>query len=107
VPHKPGSGRLTVTIFGGGATGAKLAAELHAAAKVLVSYGFDHVGPQRYMKIVLVEVSADALRMACGLVLPSTITVWATGIKAANFLARPGDKPLATNKLNQLKVNGQ
>jgi NADH dehydrogenase len=142
LPHLPGSGPLTVTIVGGGATGVELAAELHAAAKILVSYGFYHVDPQRYMKIVLVEaaprllaqlperlsasalrelrnlgvevhtgeqvveVLADSLRMASGLVIASTITVWAAGVKAADFLSRLGGEPLATNKLNQLLVNG-
>ena len=142
VPRMPGRGPLTVTIVGGGATGVELAAELHAAVKVLVSYGFDNIDPERDMKIVLVEagprllaqlperlseaalrelrklsvevhtservveVSPLALQMASGLVIPSTITVWAAGIKAADFLTKLGDKPLEANHLNQLKVNG-
>ncbi|MDB5931278.1 MAG: NAD(P)/FAD-dependent oxidoreductase [Polaromonas sp.] len=145
VPHTAGTGPLTVAIVGGGATGVELAAELHAAARVLVSYGFDHIDPQTDMKIVLVEasprllvqlperlsasallelrklaievhtgekvveVSASGLRMASGLVIPSTITVWAAGVKAADFLTRLGeapDQPLETNRLNQLMVNG-
>ena len=43
VPRAPGSGRLTVAIVGGGATGVELSAELHAAARVLGNYGFDHI----------------------------------------------------------------
>ncbi|MDB5744387.1 MAG: NAD(P)/FAD-dependent oxidoreductase [Polaromonas sp.] len=141
VPRTAGSGLLTVAIVGGGATGVELAAELHAAARVLVSYGFDHIDPQKDMKIVLVEaaprllvqlperlsesalrelrklavevhtgervveVSAAGLRMASGLVIASTITVWAAGVKAADFLSTLGDAPLETNKLNQLMVN--
>ncbi|MDB5845899.1 MAG: dehydrogenase [Polaromonas sp.] len=143
VPHTAARGPLTVAIVGGGATGVELAAELHAAARVLVSYGFDHIDPQKDMKIVLVEasprllvqlperlsesalrelrklavevhtgekvveVTADSLSMASGLVIHSTITVWAAGVKAADFLTTLGGaNPLETNKLNQLMVNG-
>jgi NADH dehydrogenase len=54
-------GRLTVAIVGGGATGVELAAELHASAKVLASYGFDHVHPERDLRIVLVEAAPRLL----------------------------------------------
>jgi NADH dehydrogenase len=61
----------------------------------------------------VVEVTADAVKMASGMVISSTITVWAAGIKAADFLAqlggddRGGLPPLETNRLNQLVVNGR
>jgi NADH:ubiquinone reductase (H+-translocating) len=147
VPREPGSGRLTVAIVGGGATGVELAAELHAAARVLANYGFDHIHPEKDLQIVLVEaaprllaqlperlsesalrelrklaievhtnervveVTADHLTMASGKVISSTLTVWAAGVKAADFLrtlsAGPdGTGALETNKLNQLVVNG-
>lgn len=54
VPRTADSGRLAVVIVGGGATGVELAAELHAAARVLASYGFDHIDPQKDLQIVLV-----------------------------------------------------
>ncbi|MDO9360221.1 MAG: NAD(P)/FAD-dependent oxidoreductase [Polaromonas sp.] len=60
VPRE-GSGGLTVTIVGGGATGVELAAELHAAARVLASYGFDHIHPEKDLKIVLVEAAPRLL----------------------------------------------
>lgn len=52
---------LSVTIVGGGATGVELAAELHAAARVLSSYGFDHVDPATDLKIVLIEAAPRLL----------------------------------------------
>ena len=147
VPRSAGSGRLTVAIVGGGATGVELAAELHAAARVLANYGFDHIHPEKDLQIVLVEaaprllaqlperlsesalrelrklaievhtnekvveVTADSLKMASGKVISSSITVWAAGVKAADFLKNLGGgdsgmPPLETTRLNQLLVNG-
>ncbi|MEO7885680.1 MAG: NAD(P)/FAD-dependent oxidoreductase [Polaromonas sp.] len=143
VPRVAGSGRLTVAIVGGGATGVELAAELHAAARVLANYGFDYIHPEKDLQIVLVEasprllaqlperlsesamrelrklaievhtnekvveVTADSLKMASGKVISSSITVWAAGVKASDFLQTLGDgNPLETNRLNQLMVNG-
>ena len=146
VPRHAGSGRLTVTIVGGGATGVELAAELHAAARILGNYGFDHINPEKDLQIVLVEaaprllaqlperlgdsalrelrklavevhtnekvieVTEGSVKMASGKVISSNITVWAAGVKAADFLktlgAGPdGQDPLETNKLNQLMVD--
>ena len=143
VPRAEGSGLLTVTIVGGGATGVELAAELHAAARVLGNYGFENINPEKDLQIVLVEagprllaqlperlglaaekelrklavdvytnekvieVTEDSLRMASGKVIQSTLTVWAAGVKAADFLrTMGGNEPLEVNKLNQLLVNG-
>lgn len=143
VPRNAGSGRLTVAIVGGGATGVELAAELHASAKVLANYGFDHIHPEKDLQIVLieaaprllaqlperlsdaalrelrklaievhtnervVEVTGDSLKMASGKVISSSLSVWAAGVKAADFLkSLGGDAPLETNRLNQLVVNG-
>ncbi len=147
VTRAVGSGRLTVAIVGGGATGVELAAELHASARVLGHYGFDHINPEKDLQIVLVEagprllaqlperlgesalrelrklavevhtnekvveVTEGSLKMASGKVISSTITVWAAGVKAADFLktfgaAADGSGALETSKLNQLLVNG-
>lgn len=146
VPREAGSGRLTVAIVGGGATGVELAAELHAAARSLASYGLDNIHPEKDLQIVLVEasprllsqlperlsesaarelrklaievhtnervveVTADGLKMASGKMVRSTITVWAAGVKAPDFLkglgGHNGLPPLETNKLNQLSVHG-
>lgn len=150
VPRSAGSGRLTVAIVGGGATGVELAAELHAAARVLANYGFDHIHPEKDLQIVLVEaaprllaqlperlsesalrelrklaievhtnekvveVTENSLKMASGKVISSSITVWAAGVKAADFLKNLGGdaggdsvRPvLETTRLNQLLVNG-
>ena len=61
VPRTADSGRLTVAIVGGGATGVELAAELHAAARVLGHYGFDHIHPEKDLQIVLVEAGPRLL----------------------------------------------
>ena len=61
VPRAEGSGLLTVTIVGGGATGVELAAELHAAARILGSYGFENINPEKDLKIVLVEAGPRLL----------------------------------------------
>ncbi|MDI1340213.1 NAD(P)/FAD-dependent oxidoreductase [Polaromonas sp.] len=143
VPRSAGSGRLTVAIVGGGATGVELAAELHASAKVLANFGFDHIHPEKDLQIVLVEaaprllaqlperlsdaalrelrklaievhtnekvveVTENSLKMASGKVISSSLSVWAAGVKAADFLkSLGGDAPLETNRLNQLVVNG-
>ena len=147
VPRSAGSGRLSVVIVGGGATGVELAAELHASARLLANYGFDHIHPEKDLQIVLVEaaarllsqlperlgeaavrelrklaievhtnekvveVTADHVKMASGKVIVSTLTVWAAGVKAADFLKglggdEFGKSVLDTNKLNQLLVNG-
>lgn len=143
VPRQAGTGRLTVAIVGGGATGVELAAELHASARMLANFGLDHIHPEKDLQIVLVEaaprllsqlpdrlsesavrelrklaievhtnekvveVTAEGLKMASGKVIGSTITVWAAGVKAADFLKGiGGESPLETNKLNQLIVDG-
>ena len=59
----------------------------------------------------VVEVAADHLRLASGRVIASNLTVWAAGVKAADFLTTlgadaDGQHGLPTNKLNQLVVNG-
>ena len=54
-PNGPGEGHLTVCIIGGGATGVELAAELHTTTSILTSYGFEHIDPDRDLKIVVVE----------------------------------------------------
>lgn len=61
VRREAGSGRLTVTIVGGGATGVELAAELHASARMLTTFGFDHIHPEKDLQIVLVEASPRVL----------------------------------------------
>jgi NADH dehydrogenase len=143
VPADSGEGRLTVTIVGGGATGVELAAELHAAARVLSSYGLEHLDPQSELRIVLIEaaprllsqlperlghaavrelrklsvevhtgekvVSVDALGVstASGRRIPSTLTVWAAGVKAPEVLSRlDRAAPLEVNGLGQLVVDG-
>jgi NADH dehydrogenase len=48
------------------------------------------------------EVLADGVRLADGSMLPAELTVWAAGVKAAEFLTRLDG--LETNRLNQLLV---
>ncbi len=50
-----------MVIVGGGATGVELAAELHSAARVLSSFGVEHVNPRDDMRIVLIEAAPRLL----------------------------------------------
>ncbi|MFC4158136.1 NAD(P)/FAD-dependent oxidoreductase [Chitinimonas lacunae] len=138
LPDEDGSRRMTVSIIGAGATGVELAAELHAAAQVLVSFGLERLDPDKGFKIVLVEgnerilaalpvrlaaaatrelhkldieihtgervveVSERGVKLKSGKFIPSNLTVWAAGIKAADFLHEIDG--LETNKINQLVV---
>jgi len=51
----------------------------------------------------VVEVSAEGVRMGSGKFIPSTLTVWAAGIKAPDFLKDIDG--LETNRINQLVVD--
>jgi NADH dehydrogenase len=52
-PVRPG--QLHVAIVGAGATGTELAAELYRTIREVVSYGLDHIDPERDVRIVLIE----------------------------------------------------
>ncbi|MGL5986735.1 MAG: NAD(P)/FAD-dependent oxidoreductase, partial [Burkholderiales bacterium] len=56
-----GEGRFTVTIIGGGATGVELSAELHMTTKILSSYGFANIHPEKDLKIVIVDAAPRLL----------------------------------------------
>ena len=73
----------------------------HAAEKELRKLAIDvHTNEK------VVEVTSNSLKMASGKIIPSTLTVWAAGVKAADFLATLGGaEPLEVNRLNQLMVN--
>lgn len=60
-PQAPGSGRFTVAIIGGGATGVELAAELHMTARIMVSYGLENLHPERDLKISIVDAAPRIL----------------------------------------------
>ena len=47
--------QLKVAIIGAGATGVELAAELHHATRILVSYGLDRIDPERDISLNLIE----------------------------------------------------
>ena len=53
--------QLRIAIIGAGATGVELAAELHNAARTLVSYGLDRVDVDRQMRLVLIEAAPRIL----------------------------------------------
>ncbi len=54
----------------------------------------------------VIEVKEGSVIMASGRVIDSTLTVWAAGVKAADFLgALGGAQKLEVNRLNQLVVN--
>ncbi|MBB5018700.1 NADH dehydrogenase [Chitinivorax tropicus] len=58
-----GEGRMTVTIIGGGATGVELSAELHMTTRILSSYGFANIHPEKDLKIVIVDAAPRLLSM--------------------------------------------
>ena len=60
--HAPlSAAQLRIAIIGAGATGVELAAELHNAARTLVSYGLDRVDVDRQMALVLIEAAPRVL----------------------------------------------
>jgi len=65
--------QLHVAIIGAGATGVELAAELHNATRVLVSYGLDRIDPDKDIRIILIE-AADRILPA----LPPRLSATAT-----------------------------
>ncbi len=50
-----GQGQVDIVIIGGGATGVELAAELREASRVYTVYGFEHLKPERDVRITLLE----------------------------------------------------
>ncbi|MBR7801358.1 NAD(P)/FAD-dependent oxidoreductase [Undibacterium fentianense] len=58
-----GTGRFTVTIIGGGATGVELAAELHMTTKILSNYGLVNFDPEKDLRIVIVDAAPRLLQM--------------------------------------------
>ncbi len=48
-------GEVDIVIIGGGATGVELAAELREASGVYATYGFQHLQPERDVRITLLE----------------------------------------------------
>ncbi len=61
LPSDAPGAKWSVVIVGGGATGVELAAELHSAARVLSSFGVEHVNPLDDMRIVLIEAAPRLL----------------------------------------------
>ena len=60
------------------------------------------LGVEVHTQAKVAEVLADGVRLADGSMLPAELTVWAAGVKAAEFLTRLDG--LETNRLNQLLV---
>ncbi|UPY38032.1 NAD(P)/FAD-dependent oxidoreductase [Sediminicoccus sp. KRV36] len=68
-----------------------------ATADLLAQMGVEvHAGTR------VAEVRADGVLLADGSVLPAELTVWAAGVKGADFLRDIGG--LETNRINQLRV---
>jgi NADH dehydrogenase len=58
-PLRPG--QLNVAIIGAGATGVELAAELHRATRVLVTYGLDRIDPDKDLHLHVIEAAPRVL----------------------------------------------
>ena len=67
--------QLHVAIVGGGATGVELAAELHKTTRELVAYGFEHIDPERDVRMTIVEAGPRILP-----VLPDRVALAAQGL---------------------------
>jgi NADH dehydrogenase len=52
---------LGIVIIGAGATGVELSAELHKVVRELVSYGLDHIDPERDLAITIIEAAPRIL----------------------------------------------
>jgi NADH dehydrogenase len=55
-PHQ-----LQVAIIGAGATGVELAAELHRTTREVISFGMDHIDPDKDIKVILIEAAPRIL----------------------------------------------
>lgn len=67
--------QLQVAIVGAGATGVELAAELHRATRVLVSYNLERIDPERDIRLHLIEAGPRILPA-----LPERIAASATAL---------------------------
>jgi NADH:ubiquinone reductase (H+-translocating) len=56
-PNLVRPGQLHVVIFGAGATGTELAAELHRTTREVVAFGLDRINPERDIHITLIEAA--------------------------------------------------
>lgn len=65
--------KMDIVIVGAGATGVELAAELHYTVLQAVTYGLDHINPEKDVKITLVEAADRILPL-----LPKRISLLAT-----------------------------
>lgn len=53
--------RLRIVIVGGGATGVELAAELRSTTRTLISYGLDHLDPETFIEITVLNADPRLL----------------------------------------------
>jgi NADH dehydrogenase len=95
--------QLQVAIVGAGATGVELAAELHRATRVLVSYNLERIDPERDITLHLIEagprilpalperVAASAARLLAGLGIRVHTGARVTAVKAAGVQLAGGE----------------
>ena len=81
---------------------ARLLPGLPERIALATSEALEALGVQIHCGEQVVEVAADAVRTKAGRTFAADLTVWAAGIKAADFLRELGG--LETNRLNQLVV---
>src|SRR3984885_11036975 len=89
-------GQLHVAIVGAGATGTELAAELHRTMREVVSYGLDHINPERDVRIILIE---GAPRILPGL--PERISD-----ATQRLLDKTGVEVRASARVTEVSANG-
>ena len=88
--------QLHVAIVGAGATGIELAAELHKTTRELVAYGFEHIDPERDVRMTIVEAGPRILP-----VLPERVAL------AAQDLLKALNVDVLTNeRVTEIRANG-
>ncbi|MET0119559.1 MAG: NAD(P)/FAD-dependent oxidoreductase [Candidatus Thiodiazotropha sp. 6PLUC9] len=68
-----------------------------------VQQELESLGIKVHVSEKVTKITEDEVHTDSGLVIPATIKVWAAGIKGPDFLSQLN---LTTNRINQLKVNG-
>jgi len=97
-PHQ-----LRVAIIGAGATGVELAAELHRATRLLVSYNLDRIDPERDIGIHLLEAGPRILPA-----LPERISAAATALlRSLDIDVRTGSRVTAVQAHGVQLADGQ
>jgi NADH dehydrogenase len=100
-PLQPG--QLHIAIIGAGATGVELAAELHNTIREFVSFGLDHINPERDIRITIIEAAPKILPA-----LPERLSVAVLGLlKKLKVEVLTGEKVTEVSAQGVKTANGR